>query len=323
MMVYPFLLSGYSERPCAMSLTSRPYTDPGDLDLMKGLLRDSKRVHPYAGIHVGDLDWWVFYDTSGVPLEQKVRLWFEGEQLAAWTWTNWNDGDFDLLIHPAYRGAPQQETVLGQSIADLSVFTRQQPRTGDEPLTVTVHADEDDTACTALLQSWGFSAKPMLINFAQDIRRPIPVPDVPEGFTFLERVQPEDAERRALAHRDAFQPHSKMTPEHYRHFMTAPGYDPELDIALAAPDGQIVAFAMGWIDAANRLSEFEPVGTRYAFHRRGLGKAALLEGLRRLQARGVETALVSCSASVEGNIGFYQAAGFERRNRVLAFTKSV
>ena len=112
-----------------------------------------------------------------------------------------------------------------------------------------------------------------------------------------------------------------MTPDYYRAFMNAPGYDPELDIALAAPDGTIVSFAMGWIDADNRLSVFEPVGTRYEFHRRGLGKATLLEGLRRLQARGVETALVSCDADEPGNVIFYQSAGFRICNRVLAFRK--
>ena len=306
-----------------MSLTSRMYASADDLEVLKDLLRAAKREYPCSGIHIGELDWWIFYDTSGVPLQDKIRLWFDGDQLVAWTWSNLNRSDYDVFVHPAYRGTPQQNAVLMQTIDWLSERLRQQPHQDDSRPHITGHANEDETAHIALLERLGFSRNDNLINFSQDIRGPLPAPDLPDGFTFLEHIRPEDAERRALAHKDAFQPDSKMTPDYYRAFMKAPGYDPELDIAIAAADGTIVAFAMSWIDAGNRLSVFEPVGTRYEFHRRGLGKAALLEGLRRLQVRGVETALVSCDADSPGNVIFYQSAGFRICNRVLAFSKAL
>lgn len=306
-----------------MSLTARMYASVDDLELMKDMLRAAKQQYPDSGIHIGDLDWWVFYDTSGVPLQDKVRLWFEGEQLVAWAWNRPERSDYELFVHPAYRGTPQQDAVLMQTIDELSARIRQQPRKNDSPPKITGYANEDETAHLALLERLGFSGSPFLINFVQDIRGVLPSPVLPDGFTFLDCVRPDDAERRALAHKDAFQPHSKMTVDHYRTFMTAPGYDPEMDIAVVAPDGTIVSFAMSWIDPANRLGVFEPVGTRYEFHRRGLGKAALLEGLRRLQARGMETVLVSCDAEEPGNVIFYQSAGFQICNRVLALTKTL
>ncbi len=304
-----------------MSLTSRMYASADDLQLMKDLLRDAKREYPYSGIHTGELDWWAFYDTSGVTLQDKVRLWFDDDQLVAWTWSRVNRNDYDMFVYPAYRGAEQQEVVLTQTIDALSARLRQQPRKDNSTPHITGYADEDDTAHIALLERLDFSRSEFLINFSQDIRGILPAHILLDGFTFLDRIRPEDAERRALAHKDAFQPHSKMTPDNYRAFMKAPGYDPELDVAVAAPDGSIVSFAMGWIDADNKLSVFEPVGTRHEFHRRGLGKATLLEGLRRLQVQGVETALVSCHADKPGNVIFYQSAGFQICNRVLAFKK--
>jgi ribosomal protein S18 acetylase RimI-like enzyme len=54
-----------------------------------------------------------------------------------------------------------------------------------------------------------------------------------------------------------------------------------------------------------------------------LGRAALHEGLRRLKARGVETALVETGADDEGNIAFYQEAGFRITNRLLAYEKAI
>lgn len=306
-----------------MSITSRMYASADDLELMKDLLRAGKREYPHSGLHIGDLDWWVFYDTSSVPLSDKVSLWFEGDQLAAWTWTRSHDSEYELFVHPAYRGTAQQEAIVRQTIETISTHLQQQPRTDDDQLQLTTYADEEETVQIALLERLGFSHSPFMIHFAQDIRGTLPTPVLPNGFIFLERIRPADVEQRALAHKDAFQPQSKMTPEHYRAFMNAPGYDPELDIAIAAPDGTIVSFAMGWIDADNKLSEFEPVGTRYAFQRRGLGKAALLEGLRRLQGRSVEIAQVSCHADQPGNVLFYQSAGFQICGQVLAFSKKL
>ncbi len=306
-----------------MPLTSRLYARADDLDAMKDLLREAKRVYPYAGIHIGDLDWWVFYDTSGVPLQDKVRLWFREEQLVAWTWTNWTRGDFDLLVHPTLRGTPEQDAVLRQTIDDLSAYIRQHPPEGADAPAITAYTDEDEHASIALLEHLGFSRSDHMINFAQDIRGDLPAPQLPPGFTFLQRMSAEHVEQRAAVHKDAFQPHSKMTPDYYRGFMQAPGYDPELDIVAVAPDGTFAAFAMGWLDTSNRLSVFEPVGTRYEYHRRGLGRAVLLAGLRRLKARGVETALVSCDADEPGNVTFYQSAGFTICNRVLAFEKTL
>jgi ribosomal protein S18 acetylase RimI-like enzyme len=109
----------------------------------------------------------------------------------------------------------------------------------------------------------------------------------------------EYAENRASAHANSFNP-SKMTPDYYRGFMQAPGYDPDLDTVVVAPDGRFAAFTMGWIDPANRVGTFEPVGTHREFQRRGLGKAALLEGMRRLQARDM-MATVGCHAHNPGN----------------------
>ena len=38
-------------------------------------------------------------------------------------------------------------------------------------------------------------------------------------------------------------------------------YQSDLDFIVEDPEGTAVAFALGWYDEANRLGEFEPVGT--------------------------------------------------------------
>jgi ribosomal protein S18 acetylase RimI-like enzyme len=101
-----------------------------------------------------------------------------------------------------------------------------------------------------------------------------------------------------------------MTAERHARVRNSPTYRPELDFVVIAPDGEFAAFALVWLDEANRLGVFEPLGVAAAYQRRGLGRAIMAEGLRRLAEAG------ACAACVETGIGhdparrLYEAAGF-------------
>ena len=68
-------------------------------------------------------------------------------------------------------------------------------------------------------------------------------------------------------------------------------------VALAAPDGQVAAFTVIWLDDRNRCALFEPVGTHPAFQRRGLARALMLHGLRVMAAAGMTRAVVEHDAT--------------------------
>lgn len=76
----------------------------------------------------------------------------------------------------------------------------------------------------------------------------------------------------------------------------APLYRRDLDLVAVAPDGAIASFATIWFDDVTRSAYFEPVATVPAHRRRGLGKAVLTEGLRRLKRMGVVVAFVGGSS---------------------------
>ena len=177
----------------------------------------------------------------------------------------------------------------------------------------------DDAPRHTLLQSRGYSGSESRVHFGQSLVGQSFAPSLPEGFCFLETQAADHAERRAELHIDAFHPGSTMTLEKYRALMNAPDYDPDMDVVILAPDGRYAAFALGWTEAESKMGLFEPVGTRREFQRLGLGKAALHEAMRRMQARGIETVTVRTSPDLAGVIPFYQAAGFQIMSTIYCY----
>ena len=80
----------------------------------------------------------------------------------------------------------------------------------------------------------------------------------------------------------------------------------DLKIAVAAPDGAFVAFCGMLYEPVGRFAYVEPVATDPAYRRLGLGRAAVLEGIRRCASLGAAVAYVGSDQA------FYQAIGFEK-----------
>ncbi len=87
---------------------------------------------------------------------------------------------------------------------------------------------------------------------------------------------------------------------------SGPHFRRDLTIVVEAPGGDFVAFAGTWFEPANKLAYVEPVATDPDYRRMGLGRAAVLEGLRRCAELGASVAYVGSEQKL------YQSMGFER-----------
>lgn len=103
--------------------------------------------------------------------------------------------------------------------------------------------------------------------------------------------------------------------------MQLPGYEQELDLVAVAPDGTIAAYVNGWTDPVNRIGDFGPVGTRAAYRRQGLGRAVLLEALRRMRERGMNRVCVSTGEANTPARRLYEAIGFRIVNGYHQYVK--
>jgi ribosomal protein S18 acetylase RimI-like enzyme len=130
----------------------------------------------------------------------------------------------------------------------------------------------------------------------------------------------EEWEERVNLHREVWHP-SRVTLDAYRRLQGVEGYAHDLDLMAVSPEGAFGSYCIIWYDPVTQIGEFEPVGTRSAYRKMGLGKAVLREGLRRLRSRGARTAVIYTSDTNEPAVKLYESVGFRIRDRFLQYSR--
>ncbi len=266
--------------------------------------------------HVGDLVWGMYQNTLFDP-RQNVRLWENGAgELVGFAWRDKHGTcvqvapehrhDSELLAWMVAWGEMRQRGAMAQE--------------GAEPV-YTVTAFEDDFPLLELLAQQGFRRDEFyMLHMRRDLSQPIAEAKLPEGWIVRPVGGEDEFEQRVDIHREVWHP-SKVTLEAYRRMRDIAGYTPECDFVAVAPDGTFASYCICWLDTVNNIGEFEPVGTRPAFRGKGIGKALMLYALRRLQAHGMQTAIVCCVGSNEPAWRLYESVGFQTYNRSFDYSK--
>jgi len=87
----------------------------------------------------------------------------------------------------------------------------------------------------------------------------------------------------------------------YRSLQSSPSYQAELDLVIVNPQGDSVAYCMGWVAENDPKSGYiEPMGVHTDYRRNGFGTALAKECFKRLGKMRVEK--VSIASHAEPNI---------------------
>ena len=92
-----------------------------------------------------------------------------------------------------------------------------------------------------------------------------------------------------------------------KQMLSSPMINPELVIAVVAPDGNYVSHCGMWYRPGDFYCYVEPVATDPDYRKMGLGKAAVLEAVKRSGKLGAMQAIVGSNQQFYYNIGFYPA----------------
>jgi mycothiol synthase len=302
----------------AMHTSSRFFGGQADVLRMMAFLSAARVDGSQPGYwHVGDLVWRLYQNTVFDPFTS-FRLWEggEGELLGfvCFSPPEW----VDLQVHPRLRG---RGPIEDEMLAWAEKHRLELPAKDDGTRSLRIGGLDIDPQRGAFLERHGFErTEHHYVNLMRNLSGPIPGEAVPEGLTVRHVADETEFEERVSIHREVWHP-SKVTLEAYRRMRTVPGYTPELDLVAATPDGVFASYCICWLDPVSKSGEFEPVGTRVAFRRKQLGRAVMLEGLRRLKSRGAETALVTSEGSNDAALALYTSVGFRIINRDYAYIK--
>ena len=106
--------------------------------------------------------------------------------------------------------------------------------------------------------------------------------------------------------------HEGEPPEDLLEFRKRPMKSPHQDLSLiiktVAPNGDYASYCGMWYEPGTDYAIIEPVATDPSYRLKGLGRAAVLEGVIRCGKLGAKRAYVGSSQQFYYNIGFYPAA---------------
>src|SRR5579859_2200095 len=299
-----------------MTLNQHPFTGPADLPAMAALVAD----HPAHNLHVVDLP----YRLCSWALDEpdNVGLWFnEHGRLRAWAVMQTPFWCIDLVLHPADEAeypqllawADQRASVLlGGAYARPLWFVYVPGGPGRPGFRA------------SLLESAGFASQkavakdPYSMVLMQLSGQVVPPSGPPSGFTIRPLAGLPEVPAYVACHQAVFQSDSMRIAWRVR-TLAHPTYQPDLDLVAVDAAGRLAGFCIGWL--SRHGGQIEPLGVHPDYRGRGLGRALLAEGLRRLQARGAERIVVATDDFRDAAFGLYQSAGFRVTEPVEVYRK--
>ncbi|HEU0303398.1 MAG TPA: GNAT family N-acetyltransferase [Gaiellaceae bacterium] len=262
------------------------------LALATRLLQRARLADAEAGLwEAADLQWWWRTPRGSDEIDQ--LFWIDGEgPVAAAVLTEWRRGwGCDPIVVPG-DSTVALATVWERALEAIEAL-------GLDAVETLVRDDDQDLR--DLLSASGFVADDgdtsgvTWMNAEERSRAAA----LPEGFTLVDRAQvtgrPHPMRGRS----------GEAVEERLRQCSL---YDPELDLAVEAPDGQAAGYSLYWFDPVTKVGLLEPMRVEERYQRRGLARAMLTEGLDRLAKRGARRLKVGYGTEVARSL--YVGAGF-------------
>jgi mycothiol synthase len=307
------------------AFTSRLYESDQDLQQMLDLLMEARsRTDDWRYAHVGLLLWNYFMVAVHLNPREHIRLWHTDQGSLAGFAILGEDPSIDWQVLPHYEWRGIEDEAMAWMDTRLAELRARDPqRWGGHCVS---GSRQDNPRRMAFLEQHGFRLGGQFseVDMLRSLDEPIPEPVVPPGCQVRSFAGMAEITNRASAQREVWHPWTvgDVSDDDYARFMRLPGYELDLDVVTVARDGVIAAYVNNWLDPLNRIGDLGPVGTRAVYRRQGLARAALLESLRRMRARGMVRACISTGVANTSAIPLYESIGFRIVNRYLEYVQT-
>jgi predicted N-acetyltransferase YhbS len=225
-----------------------------------------------------------------------------------------NEAEVFLQVHPDYQDLRFDLFEYAEA-TNFSGISRSTGR-----LFRVVFINDFDQELEQMVQARGYEKWEKFVeeNSCMLLEEPVPEYTLPKGYHLQSLADENDLHKINRVLWRGFN-HPGPPPEEEipgRAFgQQAPNFRKDLTIVAVAPDGNYAAYGGMWHIKENKVAMVEPVATDPDYRRMGLGKAVVLESVRRATADGAEVAWVG------SGLEFYLAIGFEKKFSIYPWAK--
>lgn len=243
----------------------------------------------------------------------RIGLWENDGEIVAVTHYEWRLGEAFFQLHPDY-GHLRHE-MLAHAEANFPGETKNGRRE------LRAYINDFDSAFEAITLEQGFRPEPGNTRPMSIYRIPRPFPEIalPEGFRLKSLANENDLAKMNRVLWRGFNHEGEPSPEDIegrKIMQSGPNFRHDLTMVVEAPDGHWVSYCGLWYEPLNRFCYVEPMATDPDYRQMGLGKAAMMEGIRRCAAEGATVAYVGSDQP------FYLACGFRKLFDSVAWFKT-
>lgn len=275
-----------------MKLSFRACTNEDDFWHARNFLREifllnGRLEHSW---NVARLDYWRWHYIKTCNVLESVKkgmtLWKNADRKIIAVLNHLGGSELRLHVHPHFRSAELENEMLAYAEENFCAVTEDSRRYIYMPIF------EDDTQRRETAQNRGYKKQSSWgHHYHRNLDSSIPDTPIPSGYATRSMGGTEEYPARSWASWRAF--HNNEPDENYdgdyswyANLQSAPLYRRDLDVVAVAPDGSIAAFCTIFYDDYTRSAVTVVVGTAFEHWRRGLGKAVITEGLKRLKEMG-------------------------------------
>ncbi|MCK4413738.1 MAG: GNAT family N-acetyltransferase [Candidatus Eisenbacteria sp.] len=295
-----------------MQLQMRRYDSPEDYWRIRSFLRQVFVANGGRELswQAYRFDYWRWHGIENMGhgrLEHDVFIWETQDGDIRAVLNREGPGQAFLQVHPDGRSPELEEEMIATAEQHLAAGTTHGRRKAS------IWVNREDRLRQASLKGRGYERE-QSPEHARRRSLSVPIADVsiPDGYHIRALGDVDEHPARSRVSWKAFHPNAPDDEyegaDWYANVQRAPLYRRDLDLVAVAPTGEFASFCTIWFDDCTRSGAFEPVGTAPAHQQRGLGKALMCEGLRRLQGLGATLAFVGSFSPAAHAL--YAAAGF-------------
>ena len=266
-----------------MEITDYPFANTdAEYNLIKELLLEIE-TYPEMDNNwdPGRMDWWRYNYHAEKEIEffqTNAHYWkTETDQVVGLFISEYGEDDFFIVVHPRFWSL--FATILNWGLAfrargktkiSTEIYTFGQPKI-EQLLAAGFYEDGHvENVRTYDLDQYDFSY------------------DLKPGFKLLSFSEYGNYESRVKLVQNAFD-NPAFSEARYRSLQSSPSYQAELDLVIVNPQGESVAYCMGWVQESDPTSGYiEPMGVHAEYRRNGFGTALAKACFKRLGNIGVE-----------------------------------